>query len=498
MTAHPAPTPQHDAFDVLIVGGGLAGLATALALTEHAPSLRVGLWEAKRQTGGRAGSFTDQKTQLEVDYCQHVAMGCCTNFEHLLELAHLESSFHRSSELTFTLPSQPDSQLRPSAWLPAPLQFAPSFLRLNFLNHREKFAIARVLWKLMRMRPEAAEPGAQQADSQITMAQQITMGQWLREQGASEQSLRRFWNVILASALGDDLDRVALAPARKVFVDGFLRNRRATDLLVPQAPLSQLFGQQLPDLLQQRGVDLRTGCRARRCSQVTKTAATSPDQTWLVESQHATATAHHVVLALPWFALANLLPTTPVEPPPVQHLDQFADLPTAPISGIHLWLDGPLTDRQHTVIVDRLSQWVFRPHADAEKHYYQVVISAAHDLRGRDAQEIVAEVLNDLHDVFPDGPRRKCLHFRVVTDPKAVFSVHPHTERLRPHVQTAQPGLYVAGDFVRTGWPATMEGAVISGFMAASTILDQYQLPCPLPLDTLPANWLARRLIRDA
>jgi squalene-associated FAD-dependent desaturase len=464
--------------DVAIIGGGLAGMAAAAALSLAEPPPRVQIFEAKRRLGGRAGSFTDRATGDEIDYCQHVAMGCCTNFRELMRMTQLEEHFARSRALTFVLPGHSQSRLAASTWLPAPLHLVPAFLRLRFLSGSEKLHAARVLWKLMRV-PHLPETGGTP----------VTMGDWLRSQGTQPRVMQRFWNVVLASALGDDVDRVAYGPARKVFVDGFLRHHEASEVWVPKLPLSELFGERLARFLRDRGVGIDTGCRVRD-------VRARGDGGWRInagggESWRATA----VIAAAPWFALPQLLPSGVVN-----DLDQFAELPTAPISGIHLWLDGPLTERPHTVIVDRLSQWVFRHPTGSgqrEGHYYQVVVSAAHDLRGRPASQVVAQVLEELNEVFECEPRRRCLHSRVVTDPQAVFSVHPEVERIRPATRTRAAGLYLAGDFTRTGWPATMEGAVISGFRAAAAVLRDRQQGCRLPLAGLATGNWARWLIRN-
>ena len=438
---------------VLIVGGGLAGMSAANALCNAA---RVTLLESKRRTGGRAGSFTDPVSGTEIDYCQHVAMGCCTHFLQLVESTDLSHYFDRTRELVFVDPTSRASRFAAASWLPAPLHLGPSFARLRFLTWREKWTIARTLAKLIRldMKHLPCDPAGNE----------LTMGAWLVQQQNQRRTIDRFWNLVLASALGDSVDRVAIPPARKVFVDGFLRSRAAMDLIIPNRPLSEIFGSALPSQLARQGVEIRTGARVTRCD---------------VESDHVrvelqngeTLEADYLIAATPWHTLPDILG------PQSKLLPAFVEpIPTAPISGIHLWLDRPITPHRHAVLVDRLSQWVFRPSQDSAPptptagHYHQVVISAAHDLRGRPHTEIVEEVLNDLRQSFPAADHPQLLHSRVVTDPQAVFSVSPRTERQRYPTETRSPRLFVAGDFVRTDWPATMEGAVISGALAAQCL----------------------------
>ncbi len=516
---------------VAIIGGGLAGMATAAALLPH--GFQITIFEAKRRTGGRAGSFTDQvgagNAAQEIDYCQHVAMGCCTNFLHLMRQAGLEKHFLRTNRLVFTATELANQAKResifcPSRWLPAPLQFGPSFCRLRFLSWTEKRQVATALWRLMRWQPSATQPA-----QQLKSAQQLTMADWLRAAGQSQRTIDRFWNVVIASALGDDVRHVAVEPCRQVFVEGFLANRRAADVLVPQRPLSQLFGQALPQFLSAAGVHIQAATRVRNVClapagqfQLAVTQSTGPNESGFSKSGSSESELFDsVVVAVPWYALQRLLGDGNLHAS-LPQLEQLTRLPTSPISGIHLWLDRPLTSRPHTVIVDRLSQWVFRsplsdappadvPISDAPPidatgrkgdgsaspagHYYQVVVSAAHDLRGRSSQSVSDEVRDDLRAAFPQAGEVQVLRGRVVTDPSAVFSVSPQVEALRPMTSSRQAGFFVAGDFTHTGWPATMEGAVISGFRAADSVAARCGITVNSQRPSLPKGWLARVLI---
>jgi uncharacterized protein with NAD-binding domain and iron-sulfur cluster len=179
----------------------------------------------------------------------------------------------------------------------------------------------------------------------------------------------------------------------------------------------------------------------------------------------------------------------------------------APITGVHLWFDRPITSLRHAVLVGRLSQWLFnrgwsndvaRQEAAAGEpgHYYQVVISASRSLAGRTSESVAQEVCQELAAIWPAAREARLLHSRVVTEPHAVFSTRPDFELLRPAQRTSVPGLLLAGDWTVTGWPATMEGAVRSGRLAAEGVLAQLGRPRPLLSRDLPRAWLSRLLIR--
>ena len=478
---------------VAIVGGGLAGMATAVGLVEAGfiqAGGRVLLIEAKRRTGGRAGSFLDADSGHEVDYCQHVAMGCCTNFLHLIGWAGLENEFTRYQRLDFFNTEGVSSKFAPSGWLPAPLHLAPAFSGLAVLTKRERREVSRGLFRLMRMNLQQIERHAKES------RKRMTMGQWLRRHGQSEGGIRKFWNLVLASALGEHVDAVAIGPARKVFVDGFMACHGASDVLVPQQSLSELFGRRLPEKLSKAGVELISQRRIRQL------VAMDENRIELRTDNLPAIKADYVVSAVPWFALPRLLKDSGLQGA-VQRLDDIGLFPGSPISGIHLWLDRPLTDLPHAVIADAVSQWLFRdpkPLSSASdesgEHYYQVVISAAQDVRGRDPDELQRQIVSELNSVFRCAQPVRALRWRVVTDPLAVFSITPEVELTRPACRTEAKNLFLAGDWVQTGWPATMESAVISGFQAAEAVLERCGTSVAVVQPPLKRSHLSRAIIR--
>jgi squalene-associated FAD-dependent desaturase len=475
---------------VVIIGGGLAGMSAAAGLVAEGWIERGGqidLFEAKRRPGGRAGSFLDADSNQEIDYCQHVAMGCCTNLLHLLRWAGIADEFQRYTRLFFRDLSGAASTLKASRLLPAPLDLVPAFARLRTLSVSQRREVARGIWQLMRMDPRAAahSPAADASP---------TMGHWLRRHGQSAGAIDRFWNIVLASALGEHVDAVAILPARKVFVDGFLRARHAGDVLVPQRPLSELFGHRLPQRLRDAGVSMHAGARVIRCDRA------DANRLQVHFDNQPAVGADAVIAAVPWHALPRLLASSNLRAA-VSGVDQFERIPASPISGIHLWLDRPLTELPHAVIVDGVSQWVFRdPSPDFDvrsgEHYYQVVVSASRSLRGRSPGDTVETVMRELRTVFPAAGEVRCLRFRIVSDPLAVFSITPEVEAMRPATRTGDEQLFLAGDWVQTGWPATMESAVISGFAAAEQVWAGGGRPVSLVRSPQPPATLSRLLIR--
>ncbi len=476
---------------VVIIGGGLAGLACAVTLAERGVS--VCLFESRPRLGGRASSFEDKQAQHLIDNCQHVSMGCCDEFNRFCNTLGISSFFRREKQLYFIGPDradngQSDTQFKvnsfsASSWLPAPLHLLPAFGSLSYLSLREKIELGRGLNQLART-PENLENEA-------------TIGAWLAEQGQSQNAINRFWNVVLVSALSETLDRISLSHARKVFVDGFLRARDDWEVLIPTVPLDLLYGDIILKRLeqQQAKVHLQTGVN-RVQIEAEKVVGVQ-----LRDGQEISC--ERVVVAVPHQRLLPLLPDAFAGRRSLERVEQIE---SAPITSVHLWFDREITELPHAVFVDCLSQWMFNRSRIMQQpsnngYYYQIVISASRRLRseerqGRLQEDVIAEVVTELTRIWPETQQAKLIHSRMVTEHQAVFSVKPGIEELRPSQRTEVAGLYLAGDWTSTGWPATMEGAVRSGLKAAEFVLDDLGKPESLLLQRSQTGILSKILFR--
>jgi squalene-associated FAD-dependent desaturase len=429
---------------VVIIGAGLAGLAAAAALAPRGH--QVTIVEARGRLGGRAGSFTDAVTGQVLDACQHVSMGCCTNFAHFCKTVGVARLFRTQRRLFFMTP---DRRVSPFARdrLPAPLHLARAFLRAHFLSLADK---CRVAWGLACLRCARADLDVPFID-------------WLGRCGQTPRTIDRFWGLVLTSALNEAPDRVGLRYARKVFVDAFLRHPRGFEVELPTVPLARLYGDELLAWLDRRGVRVILG-RAARAIHV------RDERVRGVELRDGGAVAADwYVAAVPFDRLLDLLP------PDVDEFPAFAELrklETAPITSVHLWYDRPLTDLPHVVLVECVGQWLFNRGEPAPgEHYVQVVVSASRAFRGLGREEVQRRIVEELAGLFPAAASATLLRGRVVTEHTATFSAVPGVDRWRPAQASPISNLFLAGDWTSTGWPATMEGAVRSGYLAAEALL---------------------------
>ncbi len=459
---------------VAIIGGGLAGLAAAVGLANR--GLDIELIEARRRLGGRAASFQDTNSGEAVDYCQHISMGCCTNLADFCQRTGTADLFRIDRTMHLFTRDGRSSTLRGSRLLPAPLHLAPGLLRLHFLSLRERLGIGRAMLQLARARP--AELAT------------ITVAQWLQAHGQSTRAIERFWGAVLVSALGESVDRSSMLHAQKVFVDAYLTSSQGYELHVPRVSLAELYDQRLTEWLARQNVRLRLGSPVE---------GLDPDDHGISMAINGnTERFDAAIVAVPWHRVKQLLGPRLASLPEVAGLDS---IDAAPIAGVHLWFDRQITTLEHAALVDMLSQWLFR-RSDlttgdgSGEHYYQVVISASRHIAGRERAAVVAEVCDELRDVFPAARQAQLLRWKMVADPLAVFSVRPGIEALRPQQKTSAPALFLAGDWTQTGWPSTMEGAVRSGYLAAEAVLAAQGQATKVLAPDLRRGWLARWLVR--
>ncbi len=430
---------------VAVVGGGLAGLAAACALAES--GLRVTLFERRPYLGGRASSYEHPGTGEVVDNCQHVLLGCCTNLIEFYRRIGSEDKIRWYDHLTFLEPGGRASIIGPS-FLPAPLHTAPAFLRSACLNLSDKLAIATAMAALAPLAPrDTGEPF-------------LT---WLRRHAQPERAIQRFWKTVLVSALNEDMDRVSVPYAAQVVRESFLKSPAAGRMGVPTVPLTELY-RSAEDYIQARGgdVQLRSGVESFRAefAGVKLALANGAGN----GSGNTELNFDFAIFAVPFDALSRMLPQTSAADPLRQALGQ---LETSPITGIHLWFDRPITDLPHATLLDRTIQWMFNK---SDGRYVQLVVSASRGLETMPRADVIGLALRELADFFPAVSQAKLEKAHVVKEIRATFSAAPGLESRRPLSRTIIPNLFLAGDWTRSGWPATMEGAVRSGYLAAEAV----------------------------
>lgn len=454
---------------VAVVGGGLAGIQTAMHLAKH--GCETWLIESRSRLGGRVGSFTDPQSGQPIDYCQHVGMRCCGELIRFIEDTGQREQWHEQSTLWFR--SRAGKPFQAAAWpLPVPFHLSGLLFKWPDLSPLDRIAIASALGKLIRTRPTR--------DFERQMALD-----WLKAQRQPRNAIDSFWSTILVSALGEQLPRITMGSVHKVMIDGFAATKDAYHLLVPQRSLSELIDQTAKASLARIGVRLVAGQGVeglRRSGSGTWSLGikTKSDSVANLSEFPQVPEFQAVVLAVPWHRLGMILSDATIDslPDGGKILRDVQSLESAPITGVHTWWSKKWFNDPHAILIDRLCQWVFpgpsESDPNASEHYYQIVISGSRDLPKGDSEAVLRSVEADLREVFPELVRSgaELLRGKVVTDPQSVFSVSRGHDQSRLETATfGAQGLFLAGDWTATGWPATMEGALRSGSLAASQVL---------------------------
>ena len=475
-----------------MIGGGLAGLASAVVLAEA--GLEVRLLEKRPHLGGRATSYT-LPDGSEVDNCQHVTLGCCTNLADFYRRVGAEGKVRFYDRLCFVDRHGRRSTMRASA-LPPPLHLAASFLCFGALTLADKQSIARAMLAIARA-------GGAPAD-----IDGISMLDWLRRMKQTSGAIERLWRVVLVSALNEELARMDARYGIEVFWKGFLANRAGYQLGIPSVPLGELY-EGCRDAVIRRGgqVRLRGGVRAITVRDNRFAGALLDDGTEV--------SADACIAAVPHDALLGMLPDDMAGSG--GSLEGLRHLRTSPITGVHLWFDRTVMTEPFFALLDHTTQWVFNKSllyapqegsgAAASRaeggngQYLQLVISASYDLVPRSRQEIIDLCRRELAEILPATREAKLVKSTVIKEVNATFSPEPGVDRWRPRQETRVANLFLAGDWTRTGWPATMEGAVRSGYLAAEAALAALHPAEPprkflrpdLPFEGLSSWWAKRR-----
>lgn len=463
---------------MIIIGAGLAGLSSAVTLAEA--GFRVKLLEQRPFLGGRASSYSLPNGE-QIDNCQHVTLGCCTNLDDFYGRIGALRKIGRYGRLIFVDAAGRRAVMEAST-LPAPLHLAPSFLLFPSLSWAERQGIGEAMLAILQR-------GGRNDDAELCGR---SMLDWLRAHKQSDAAISRFWAVVLVSALNEELGRMEARYGLDVFWKAFICSRSGYIVGIPRVPLGELY-EGCRAAIESRGGAVH--CRAT----VRGLQETDGRIAGVVLDGGRQESADFYILAVPHEAVLRLLPERVVAEEPV--FSQIRNLRTSPITSVHFWFDRDVMAEPFVTLLDRTTQWIFNKSqlsgGPVQGRYLQAVISASYGLVEWSRQQIIDLCLGELRQVLPDARGARLVKATVVKELAATFSPCPGSDRWRPPQRTPLPNLFLAGDWTSTGWPATMEGAVRSGYLAAEAILYDSGEPTRLLKSDLAAEGLARYWARS-
>lgn len=433
-----------------IVGGGLAAVSAALTLKRL--GLRPIVFERSSTLGGRAGTHVGRDGRV-LDIGQHVYLGCCREYRALLRLLgtdHLAPLERRTDFLLIDAPSQRTARLR-AAPLPYPLSLAGAIAGYGHLSLRERLKTLALIPRATRARRQGPAPG-------------LTFADWLAEAGVPHAAIQYLWEPLILASLNATPAEVSAESALMVIADGLAGGRESASVGIPRQPLFRLL-EPLPRVLGARGLV--------RCNSAVRSVTSHGTQAvgvTLEGDEHVACDA--VLIATAHRDVGRLLPAE------WAHLPYFARisrLAVRAIVNVHLWYDAPVLPKPMVGVVRSPLQWLFdlttlHDEATHRGHHVAVSLSGADELMKRPAGELARSTATDMARTFPAAARARLIDTAVRKMGHATFSCAPGDETLRPGNLTPVRRLFLAGDYTATGWPSTMESAVISGRLAAEAI----------------------------
>lgn len=442
---------------VLIIGGGVAGLAAAVACVDAGH--RVTLCEARSFCGGRAYSFTDPKTGEIIDNGQHLLMGCYrATFDYLARIG--------SRALVTVAPQLRVDLLRPDGTatefscprLPAPWHVILGLLRWRSFPTRDVWRLRRGLgaWDgVVSPRPARHDP------------LNISVAEWLDRCGQSLRARELFWEPLTVAVMNETMARAAAAPFLAMLREGLQTRGVPQGLAFPRAPLSHVFVDPAVAYVTARGAQIRTA------TTITQLDA-DPHHVRAVHTRAGEVlTADALIMALPPRELSRVMAASPWgarEP-----WTSLTAWESVPILSVHLWYDRPVLPASMVGLIGSPFHWAFDQQTLAGakvggRSSIALVSSACREMVAwsRDAivqaaQQTIATYCRSAAGVTPR-------HTQVTKELHATVSLTPGIDGVRLSTRTGIRNLFLAGDWTQTYLPATIEGAVRSGYAAARAI----------------------------
>ena len=442
---------------IVVVGGGFSGLSAAALLSGR--GRRVLVADARAQLGGRATAFRDRETGELVDNGQHVLFGCYrATFEFLDRIGASDRVRVQPSLAVPYIDRAGRRSVLRCPGLPSPFHLLAGVLGWTGIPWRERMSVLKLARPLRRARLELQRTGSVTADPPGTVSE------WLTAHGQREALRKWLWEPLAVAALNQSPAVAAASPFVRVLAQMFGPDPRDSALALPARPLHEMYAEPARTFIESRGGAVRVNALARIVVERGEVSA--------VDIRGERIATRSVIAAVPWFDLGRLFnPAPPPELAPV--LASAARMESMPIVTVNLWYDGRVMDEPFVGLPDREMQWVFdkRIAFGGEASHLSLVSSGATRLTSMSRDELTMLAAREVEEAIPAARRDRLLRGTVVREKHATFSLAPG-EPARPATKTAVRGLYLAGDWIDTGLPGTIESAVVSGHRAASILLN--------------------------
>jgi len=440
---------------VVIVGAGFAGLSAGASLAQSGH--RVLVLDARPQLGGRATAFTDRETGELVDNGQHVLFGCYhATFEFLNRIGAIENvRVQPSLSVPYVDRSGRRSVLRCPP-LPSPLHLLAAVLDWDAMPWRDRLGALRLAGPLTRARRELRRTG------RVTGEFSGTVSDWLAAHGQGPKLRSWLWEPLAVAALNQAPDVASAAPFVRVLAGMFGPDPSAAALVLPTRPLHQMYAEPARRFIEARGGEVRVNALARVIVEHGRVRGVD------VRGERISAAA--VISTVPWFALDRLF-AGPVPSAAAPLVASASAMESMPIVTVNLWYDRPVMNEAFVGLPGRDMQWIFdkRFVVGGDASHLSTISSGAVRLARLSNDDLIVLADREVRESLPAARAARLTRATAIRERQATFSLAPG-QPARPGVQTPIGGLYLAGDWIDTGLPGTIESATVSGHAAADAI----------------------------
>ena len=448
--------PADRSLDAIVIGAGCAGLSAATALVEHGAKVLV--VEARPGLGGRATAFTDPDTGERVDNGQHLLMGCY--YDTFAFLRRIGASDRLRWQTGLKVPMIDRNGRHSTLSLPAlppPLNFLAGVLAWDALSWSERFSVLKIGAAL-----GPAEAGRHNNVRGNTRSNEpsgsLSVRGWLEKNGQAARLCELFWEPLALAALNQSIDQAEAIHFIRVLERVFGPDPAAAALVFPAVPLDELYAEPARAWLEQRGSEVRVNAPAKIIIDGGRVQG--------VRVRDETIGAPVVIPSVPWHAFGALFDAPPVELR--ESIGNASQLGSLPIVTVNLWFDRAVMQDSLLGLPGRNFQWVFDRRAliGGDASHLSLTSSGAEAIVAMANDRLAAMALDEVREALPAARSATLLKSLVVREKRATFSLAADAPP-RPRAQTAIEGLILAGDWIDTGLPATIESAVLSGHAAA-------------------------------
>lgn len=423
----------------LIIGGGLAGLSSAVHLSKAGH--KVSLIEASRKLGGRTYSFEDNSTKSVIDNGQHILMGAYSNTFQYLKIIGADSIPEYQTKLSANLRKRGGATYH----LKSPHRVYPLNLLLALFNYKalkfkEKILAVKLLISLV------FKSRNKLSDKDVTT--------WLRENGQTENLIKSLWEVIGVGALNTKLNEASAEMLHNLLSRIFLRGNRSTTIVLPKVPLSKLFVEPVIEYFKKNKVDYEVS------EKLVSIVESENRIKKVITDKREITDFDNLILAIPSYSLKRVWPSKS------SIIDKISQMEYSSIITIHLWFKEDIIKEKFVGLIGSPIHWLFR-----NEEHYSIVISAADEFIKMDSKKIYEMCIQELSDYFPEFNTDIITNYKIIKEKRATIKCSLENENLRKQFSQNFNNLFVAGDWINTGLPGTIEGAILSGKILTGQII---------------------------